>query len=104
MELDQLFLRHFLCWPSDDETFLVSSGWLGNDMEMDVVYHLMCYTSVVLQDIVIFEPLGKGNFLRNGHSINKVLVWEFVQFLRMIFRNNKRVSLRKRPDVEEGEG
>jgi len=103
MKLDQFFLRHILCWPSDDETFLISSGRFGNDMEMDMVYHLMCYTSVVLQNIVIFEALGEGNLLRNGHNISKVLVRKLMQFLSVIFRNNKGVSFRKRPNVEEGE-
>jgi hypothetical protein len=38
--LGQLFLGHFLCGPSNDKAFLITSGWLGDDMEMDMVYHL----------------------------------------------------------------
>lgn len=42
-------------------------------------------TPIILENIVILDTLSYCNLLGDGHSIGQVFIWQFVQFLCMVY-------------------
>lgn len=54
-------------------------------MEMDMVDFLMGQPAIVLQNVIVFCPLGDGDLLRDRENISQVFVRNIDQLLPVVF-------------------
>lgn len=87
--------------PSDNKPLIVRRTRLGDDVEVYVVDDLVCDAAVILEDVVVLEPLCSGDLLRDGHHIREVFVWELVELCRMVFRNDQSMAFGEGANVKE---
>lgn len=56
---------------------------------MHMVYHLMCYPSIVLKNIVVFQTLCDGDFLRYGKDLGELVIGNVVEFRAMVLGDDE---------------
>jgi len=90
-----------LGWPADGEAFCLV--WFRDHVNMDMIYELMGYSPVILEDIEIRRTCGYCQFLHHGEKLSEVLVRYLDEFGPMEFRNYERMSPAQWLNVEEGQ-
>lgn len=86
-QLLQLSLIRLLRRPLNAQTLLLI--WLGDQVEMHMIDLLMRDTTVVLQNIVVFDALRNGDLLGHGQHFGQLVVGNVMELRAVVFGDDQ---------------